>query len=296
MYFLNEQIEIMTFLQNALRTPFNDLFFKFWNFFDAREFFFLFIPFIWLGCHRKLGIKIFYGTLISSFVNSCLKEYFQCPRPFVFSPELAVITVSGLSFPSGAAQTSVWLPFILAMQLKRNIFWVLSVCFALFLSFSRVYLGVHFPLDLLAGWFVGGGILCFLLSPRGFERVFSFWEAGNKTWRVLYVLLIACILFTHSRKGYSLALVFMGVHMGMLFFPKYDFQIKNICMGDRLLRVFLGLLGIITLSFTCSIFSSLFSLEYRVFVEIPFYFLIGAWLSVGANIVYIMKARIELTP
>ncbi len=277
MFFIQEQIAIMRTLQENIRSSSLDAVFKLCNFLDTTEFFFLVIPILWLGYNRKLGIKLFYGAILSSVVNTLLKEYFQLPRPFVLAPDLEVITVSGLSFPSGAAQTAIWLSFVIAAHFKRNIYWVLAIAFSLILSFSRVYLAVHYPLDLIGGWFVGLFLLFFLQSPKGFQKLFSWWETSGKLQQVFFALAISILLFLHSTKGSILGSVFLGIHLGMTFFPKFDREVTT----RSLHRAFVGVVGV----FSIAILTSAFLRE----VAFLGYFFIGAWLSIGTNSLFVLR-------
>lgn len=283
MYFLQEQAAVICLLQDHFRSPFADLFFKLWNFFDTKEFFFLLIPLTWFGYNRKLGIRILYGVLFSGFINSLLKDFFQCPRPFILFPELTVLSVSGFSFPSGAAQTSIFLPFTFALHFNRASVWIISGFFALLLSFSRIYLGVHFPLDLLIGWLVGGGILYFLWDEKYFEKIFRFWESANAKKKILYTAFIGGILFAQGR---LLASIFIGTHVGMLLFPKYDRQEKNIHLKRALLQSSLNIGGSVACLLSYELFSLLSGSTYKTFLEVVLYSFIGFWLSVGTNIIY----------
>ena len=115
------------------------------------------------------------------FINAALKQLFQRPRPDVV-PHLREIMT--MSFPSGHALQSavVYLTLgALLMQIaKRRLtkLYCMSVAMlaTVLVGASRVYLGVHYPTDVLAGWLIGlsWALLC-LMIERALER-----QAGLK--------------------------------------------------------------------------------------------------------------------
>jgi undecaprenyl-diphosphatase len=118
---------------------------------------------------RKWGAAVFVvlsivgGTLLSSF----LKSWFDRPRPDLVPH---AVEVTSASFPSGHAMlamtTYLTLGAVLAeVEEKRRIkVYILTwaVLLALLVGSSRVYLGVHWPTDVLAGWCIGSAwaLLC----------------------------------------------------------------------------------------------------------------------------------------
>lgn len=78
-------------------------------------------------------------------------------------PDLALVNETSFSFPSGHATASVavlgGLAFIfvgkIESKLVRLLFYTLLLTIIVLISFSRLYLGVHYPSDIVAGWVVG---------------------------------------------------------------------------------------------------------------------------------------------
>ena len=101
------------------------------------------------------AVFIWLSVICSTFVSDILKVVFNRPRPMLW-PRLVEATHA--SFPSGhsafAASMAV-LAVLYCYTNSRKLPWVLAVGFALLMGFSRVYLGVHFPTDVLAGWSIG---------------------------------------------------------------------------------------------------------------------------------------------
>ena len=89
-----------------------------------------------------------FGTLANQF----LKITCRIPRPWVLDPDFTIVeaaraVATGYSFPSGHTQNAVGTFGAIALQTKQR--WVRWACIALVLlvPFSRMYLGVHTPLD-----------------------------------------------------------------------------------------------------------------------------------------------------
>lgn len=107
-----------------------------------------------------------------------LKDWISRPRPLAdlaSSIEAGKIWVHTLfrplrannSFPSGHAQLSFGLASALFFLYRKNIFLLFGVAF--FISFSRIYIGAHYPSDVLAGALIGtvaSGIVYFSFSGR----------------------------------------------------------------------------------------------------------------------------------
>lgn len=94
-------------------------------------------------------------VLASLLANSVLKPLVSRERPFVSAPEILVIgsRPSDASFPSGHAANAFGGASVLARRLRAEqvVWWALAVLIA----YSRIYLGVHYPLDVIAGALLG---------------------------------------------------------------------------------------------------------------------------------------------
>lgn len=109
---------------------------------------------------RKKGLTIASVTAISTMIYKIVKELFGRERPDI---SLHLINQGGLSFPSGHAMNGIVFYGLIIYILYKNekedkkvIFLSSIIILIIFLiGFSRIYLGVHYPTDVLAGWCLG---------------------------------------------------------------------------------------------------------------------------------------------
>jgi len=132
---------------------------------------------IYWSVDRKLGLRLAIFLPVVASVNSILKQAIHAPRPFWVDPGIDAIRFSnGFGMPSGHAQSSVvWI--YAGSFLKRRWFWVVAVITVGMVGISRVYLGVHFPSQVFAGWLIGGMVIWFFIR---FEISFLTWFSGIK--------------------------------------------------------------------------------------------------------------------
>lgn len=106
---------------------------------------------------RKAGIMSAVALLGSLIINNnIVKNIVQRPRPFVTFTDLQIIipTPSEFSFPSGHTSSSFAAAAVFYRHLPKK-FGIPSVVLAGLIGFSRLYVGVHYPTDVIAGVLMG---------------------------------------------------------------------------------------------------------------------------------------------
>ncbi len=107
-----------------------------------------------MGQHRRVGLAIL-AALAASLVLTFIFQYLAL-RPRPEAVRLLVPTPNFPSFPSGHAAAAFATAAVLSLTYRR--WWGLALAGASLIAVSRVYLGVHYPSDSLAGAMLGAGV------------------------------------------------------------------------------------------------------------------------------------------
>ncbi|MDA8411465.1 MAG: phosphatase PAP2 family protein [Treponema sp.] len=182
------------------------------TFFGSGGFFLVALPFVYWVVDRKRGERLALVFLFSIFVNLWLKNLWGQPRPFEFLPALALVKEAGYGLPSGHSQASVVFWGMLATLIARPWGMALAVALPLIVGFSRIYLGVHFPTDVFAGWAIG---LVFVVADRlvadRFDRLLA--VLGGR-WRLISLAFVALIMNAFYRSDVAMSGAFLGAGLG----------------------------------------------------------------------------------
>ncbi len=270
------QLDFIRYL-HQIRSPLLDSVIKLFDFLDRQEFFFILIPIVWLGFGSRFGMRIFYLMALNHIINFQLKNLFSLPRPFHLEPALGIIQVKGYGFPSGAAQSAILLPALLLIYWKSRWRWVIATVYALMLSFSRLYLGVHFPMDIVSGWIIGFLLLVVYLLI--FPKVEKFLERRSLITALIisFTIFGALMLWMPSRHIMGLGGCTLGLGIGI--FINRMKKVSDCIPINKVefwTRIIIGILGIFFLYGLCSkTFSDQLLCRFILFMGI------AIWMSCG---------------
>lgn len=131
----------------------------------------LIIGYLALCGRYRIAVLVFVAAVGGQLVNHILKNGFDRARP---AAELRLVTVRSSSFPSGHAMAAsifyLTMGALLARTSRRRREKIFVMAAAMVMSglvgFSRVYLGVHYPTDVLAGWMAGAAwaLSCWIIA------------------------------------------------------------------------------------------------------------------------------------
>ena len=264
--------------------PALDAFFKAITFMGDEEFFMIILPLILWCVDFTVGARIGFVFLLSPYVNALLKDWFADPRPFELDPtvQLHYSGADGYGLPSGHSQNSVVLWGVIAAGFRKTWLWVVAILLAVLVGFSRVYLGVHFPTDVLGGWTVGVVLLAIYLALG--PRVEVWLRERELVWQLALAVAVplALLLLYPTKSTASPMAVLMGMGVGVTLTRRtVPFSAAG-PLWQRAARFLVGVIGMFILYLGLSfVFPSEGEPLYFA-MRVVRYALIGLWAGLGA--------------
>ena len=119
------------------------------------------------GLVKLCALSLIFATIITSGA----KHLFSIPRPYMVLDHVNVLTATRMpnSFPSGHTSATLSTMTVLFLSAKRyfthyNMVKAFCVIFSILIAFSRIYVGMHYPFDVLVGGLIG--MVCGVLVCR----------------------------------------------------------------------------------------------------------------------------------
>ena len=308
-------IQIILFLQGLggwLKAPMKAL-----SFLGTEQFFLLFAPLV-LWCYdTALGLRLGLVLMLSNGLKDALKIALHSPRPYWYSPDVkAFAAETSFGIPSGHAQNAAAFWGVLADGIRRRWAWILAILIAFLIGLSRLYLAVHFPTDVLAGWVIGALLLWAVLHWE--PALLRWWKKQTITGQFLaaflasLVIILLSVLARLSLGAYVLppewiaqadqsypdgptlnplaltgavsnAAAFFGLIAGAIFIRlKGGFKVPG-QWGQYILRYLFGVVGVVAIWFGLDVLFGMIFPNDEAFLALVCryirYGLVGAWMT-----------------
>ena len=152
------ELEFLKWLE-GLRTSFLNVLFQGITVLGEETLIILLVVALWFAVDKKLAQQVFFLTATSLSVNGIVKNFAQVPRPHTKGIScVRADTATGYSFPSGHTQGfATWSSFFV-IKLKKLWLRILVSVLIVLVAFSRLYLGAHYPSDVIVAVVLGVGV------------------------------------------------------------------------------------------------------------------------------------------
>ena len=248
----------------SIRNPVFDFFFSLITHL-GEETLFLVIAILFFWCiDKREGYFILITGLVGTVVNQIAKLLFRIPRPWVLDPNFQIIedareAATGYSFPSGHTQNIAGTFGSIAAYNPTKKRTAICITVIALVAFSRMYLGVHTPLDVVTSLLVALGLVVGLrplfATEQSFKRSMPYVVVGSvilSTAFLVYVLSISgdTTLDPHNyESGLKNACTLLGCTAGLVLVHIIDSRFINFKTDGRwyaqIIKLVLGLVGVL---------------------------------------------------
>ncbi len=217
--------------------------------------------FVFWCINKREGYYVLIVGLVGTVVNQLAKLIFRVPRPWVLDPKFEIVEsaraeATGYSFPSGHTQNIAGTFGSIAAFNRKKWLTVTSVVIILLVAFSRMYLGVHTPLDVCTSLLVALALVLFLHplfeTEEKFGKAFPYIVIGSVAVSAILLIYVLCIKGDASLDPYNYASglkngsTLFGCTLGLVLVYFVDTRFTNFKTDGRwysqLIKLVLGLL------------------------------------------------------
>lgn len=221
----------------------------------------LIIGFFYWSYDKQAGKTLFTALSLSFLLNPMIKNTFIRRRPYFDNSAIKCLKPAesayaandllgqGFSFPSLHASNSMITFGFIANYIKEKGIYILSAIIILLVGFSRVFLGVHYPTDVIGGWILGIAVLLIVL----------FLQSKLKNQYSIYLLLIIVgligLVFCESADYFRAFGILIGMIIGFIIEERY----VNFENTRNIFRIIIRLIvGVLIFAIFLLIFKSIF--------------------------------------
>ena len=235
------------------RTPALDRFFLGVTELGSAYFYIALLPLLYWCANKRVALGVTFVYLSSTYLNNWLKSVFAIPRPGdgVLESTLQRAGITGRvnplapthdpSWPSNHAQGALVTWSYLAWRVSRRWAWIVAAIMIALIAFSRLYLGVHFPQDVISGILIGAAYLgVWIVIEPGARGVIGRWSFGVRLAVVILIPILALLLYS-DLDGPRLNGVIAGMGVGHLLQERWLAFDPRGRWAKRVLRALIGL-------------------------------------------------------
>jgi|FLYN01.1.fsa_nt_gi membrane-associated phospholipid phosphatase len=237
-------LDVVVWLQ-ANGNPLLDMLGRLFHYLGLPVFYMPVLALAYWSLDKNLGRRMLFALVLSLAVVTALKLLFKAPRPYQAFPDLVIAKVfqTGYGIPSGHVSDSLVVWGYVVYTLKRRWLWGLLALYVGLMAWSRMYVGVHYPQDVIAGLFLGMVVLWVFV--RIADPVEAAWHRLNLQTQIAVVLLHVIVMVSFlfgSDDGMAAAGALLGSGLGYIL---ETHVIKFTVAGSALQRIVRYLIGII---------------------------------------------------
>ena len=275
------QTKVLLFLQSLRNDPLNILFY-FISLSGSEIFYIALICVIFWCISKRIGYMVGFSLVMANVMNAGLKNTFQVPRPIGHNGITCVdkpfnAFPGGYSFPSGHSMGSGSFWFSIVNGFRTRWLTVLGIAMMVLVPLSRLYLGVHTPIDVMTGLILG------ILIASIMGKIFATAERKKTYLMLLSVVPFAVWCFFMHDPDYWKGL---GTLTGMSVGYMIESDVIKFTMPKKtrflIMRIIIGIAVLFTIKAGLKLFlpETLISDAFR-------YCCIGLWVTAGAPAVFI---------
>lgn len=230
--------------------PFTDAFLTVFNMLSQQYFLVFLVALVYWNIDKRKGEQLAYSLLLTINISCGIKGIFKIPRPYTYEGirVLNKATAPGYSFPSADSSAAASVGFTFGSLTKKKALKILLAIYVILIGFCRIYFGLHFPTDVLAGFLIG------IVVAYSIRKILS---ALKDTLRLNIILVFVLLLFALWKQEpdyYKTLGLILGAVAGIEIEHKFVNFSNDISFSKKVLRLILGLVGIIIIALLTSRF------------------------------------------